>query len=135
MSESFQVFSEEDGNLVPIEFSNLPITPKRIFYVTGVPKGETRGRHAHHKTKQVLICVRGEIEVTLVRPIGNGHTHVESTLLTPNEWVFVDRLTWDYQRFLTGDDILLSICSTAYDPSDYIEDITELENIVDGHTS
>ncbi len=33
-------------------------------------------------------------------------------------------MIWDSQVFMTGDDVLLSICSTPYDKSDYIEDMS-----------
>ena len=117
MLKNWQAFEDNDGILVPIEFSNLPFEPKRIFYVTNVPKGEERGRHAHYRTQQILTCVKGEILVKL----HNG-TIREEHALKPNESIFIDRLTWDSQVFLTGDDILLSICSTPYDAEDYIED-------------
>ena len=31
-------------------------------------------------------------------------------------------MIWDSQIFLTGNDVLLSICSTEYNKKDYIED-------------
>jgi len=117
MPKDWQIFEDEDGTLVPIEFSNLPFKPQRIFYVANVPKGEERGLHAHYKTQQILTCIKGQI---LVR-IHDGVSLTEHTL-NPNESIFIDRLTWDSQVFLTGDDILLSICSTSYNKEDYIED-------------
>ena len=41
-----------------------------------------------------------------------------------------DKMVWDSQVFTTGNDILLSICSTAYDREDYIEDFDEFLRIV-----
>jgi dTDP-4-dehydrorhamnose 3,5-epimerase-like enzyme len=124
MSESWPTFKDPDGVLVPIEFDNLPFEPKRIFYVLDVPKGEERGMHAHYSTQQIITCLRGEILVKL---------HDSSTLreygLRTNEWVFVDKLIWDSQIFLTGNDILMSMCSTKYNKSDYIEDFTEFIQI------
>jgi dTDP-4-dehydrorhamnose 3,5-epimerase-like enzyme len=117
MLKDWQTFEDEDGTLVPIEFSNLPFKPQRIFYVANVPKGEERGLHAHYKTQQILTCIKGQI---LVR-VHDGVSLTEHTL-NPNESIFIDKLTWDSQVFLTGDDILLSICSTSYNKEDYIED-------------
>ena len=117
MSKDWQTFEDEDGTLVPIEFSSLPFKPQRAFYITNVPKGKERGLHAHYETQQILTCVKGQILVRL-------HDGVSLTeyILNPNESVFIDKLTWDSQVFLTGEDILLSICSTPYDNKDYIED-------------
>ena len=124
MSENFPVFKDTRGTLVPIEFNNLPFKPKRIFYVRDVPKGDCRGNHAHFTTKQILVCLQGEINVKL------DTIDIEWEItLEPNESVFVDKLVWDSQVYMTGDDILMSICSTPHDDSDYIKDFEEFRKI------
>jgi dTDP-4-dehydrorhamnose 3,5-epimerase-like enzyme len=116
-----------DGILVPIESDDLGFTPKRIFYVYGVSCGEERGNHAHHETQQLLVCVRGSILVKI-----HDGFYESSTLLKENDSIFVDRMMWDSQIYLTGDDILLSICSTTYNKNDYIEDFEEFVSLVKG---
>ena len=118
-------FVEEEGDLFPIEFKNLPFVPKRIFYVTNVPAGQTRGLHAHYETEQILICVKGRLGVTL----DNGRTKSIHEL-HEGEFVYVGKLIWDSQKYRTGDDIMLSICSTPYDPKDYITNHQEFLSIV-----
>lgn len=117
MSSDWPVFKDEDGTLVPIEFSKLPFEPKRIFYVCDVPKDEERGMHAHYNTQQVLTCVRGKILIKLHNGIS-----ISETVLQENDTIFIEKMIWDSQVFLTGDDVLLSICSTAYSTEDYISD-------------
>ena len=120
MSGSWPTFKDPDGILVPIEFDNLPFEPRRIFYVLDVPKGEERGMHAHYNTRQILTCLRGEVLVKL-----HDGSALREHRLHPNEWVFVDKMIWDSQVFITGDDVLMSMCSTKYDKSDYIEDFAK----------
>jgi hypothetical protein len=55
MLTNLKTIKDDDGTLVPIEFSDLPFEPKRIFYVCDVPKGEERGNHAHFETRQLLM--------------------------------------------------------------------------------
>ena len=117
MSINLETYKNIDGILVPIEFDSFAFTPKRIFYVYGVPAGEERGLHAHYETQQVLGCLQGSILVKL----HDGFREQYYTL-SQNDSVFVDKMVWDSQTYLTGDDILLSICSTKYDKQDYIED-------------
>lgn len=124
MSE-VKVVIEEQGILAALEFKDLPFVPKRAFYVCKVPRGVERGGHAHYTTEQFLVCVKGVIEVRLY----NGIDIKVSTLL-PGDSIFVGRMVWDSQVFLTGDDILLAICSTQYDPNDYIRDIEEFRKAV-----
>lgn len=115
--QKFKGFNDPDGELVPIEFGHLSFVPQRIFYVTGVPKDQVRGGHAHKECLQLLICLAGQIEVVL-----DDGNKISKRVLNPKEAVLVDTLIWDSQRFLTGNDVLLVLASHPYDKSDYIED-------------
>jgi UDP-2-acetamido-3-amino-2,3-dideoxy-glucuronate N-acetyltransferase len=120
-------FVEDNGTLVPIDFSELPFSPKRVFYVAGVPAGDERGRHAHHETQQLLICLQGKISVHLY----DGYK-TEIIIIRQHESVFVDKMIWDSQTYETGEDIMLSLCSTEHDKADYIEDLNEFVKLVRG---
>lgn len=121
-----ELFSDEcGGTLIPIEFKDLGFKPKRLFYVVDVPQRARRGEHAHFKTEQLLICVKGMIGVQLY----DGKS-LDYVTLEENEYVHVHNLVWDAQDFLTGDDVLLVLCSTNYDRSDYIEDLDHFERLV-----
>ena len=114
--ESLKSYRDETGVLYPLNFSDVPFQPKRMFLVLDVPKGVKRGDHAHYETEQFLICLKGEVEVLLYD--GSEYT---STLLEPMQGLYVPKLIWDSQIFKTGDDVLLVLASTDYDRADYIE--------------
>jgi len=113
--DHFWPFRDERGWLLPFEFSKLPFIPKRIFFVADVPQGMRRGEHAHFQTQQYLICISGRVRIGL----HNG-TQLEEREIGQGESVFIDKMIWDYQDFLTGKDCIAVLCSTVYDPSDYI---------------
>jgi mannose-6-phosphate isomerase-like protein (cupin superfamily) len=119
---------DEDGVLVPIEAEKqIPFKIKRIFYVYGVEDCLLpRGCHAHHKTKQVLICLNGKIEVTCK----DGTEEKKFLLESPQQAIYIPEMIWDEQKYKTPDSILLSICSTQYDPKDYINDYEEFKSIL-----
>lgn len=106
-------------NFVP--FEQLSFLPKRMFYVTGVPQGSVRGGHGHYKDNQYLICIRGEIEVELVS--ANSHQLIK---LIPGDYCLMEHMMWSIQKYLTGDDILLVLCSEKYDQEDYFYDQNEV---------
>jgi hypothetical protein len=122
---SLKKIIEAEGTLIPIEYSSLPFEPKRSFIVKDVPKGEERGNHAHFNTQQLLICVCGKLLVKLF----DGKSE-ESFVLEAGDSILVKEFVWDSQVYLTGNDIMLSICSTEYDPTDYINDIEEFKRLV-----
>jgi len=119
-----KVFDDERGSLLPIEFNNLPFDPKRIFIVNKVPKGIVRGNHSHHKTKQLIICINGSVDVILHDGVDETSYH-----LNKNETILIPELIWDSQRFLEDDSEILVLCSTTYDLNDYILDFEEFKKI------
>ena len=50
----------------------------------------------------------------------------EEKVLSPGDHAFLDNMVWGEQEYLTGDDIMLVLCSTNFDKSDYIYDIEEI---------
>ena len=123
VKNKFKTFLE-GGELLPINFKDIPFKPKRVFVVSGVPSGTIRGRHAHKKTKQVIICLSGVLKIKLVKTDGSHSIH----FLDKNEYLFHDKMEWGVVTFVEEDTIMLSICSTKYDRSDYIEDLERFLN-------
>lgn len=112
------IFSDvRGGYLIPIEFNSLTFQPKRIFSVSDVPTNHTRGEHAHHTTEQVLLCVKGSIAVHLDNGKTNGPV---TTILLPGQSIYIPKMVWDSQTFLTGRDFMVVLASTHYDINDYI---------------
>jgi len=122
--DNIQSFNDFRGKLTPIEFNILSFEPKRIFYVQNVPVNTIRGNHAHYNTKQYLVCLKGLIEVVLND--GKNETFI---ILSENQAVFVDNMIWDSQKFLEENSTLLVLCSTEYNPNDYIFDFEFFKKI------
>tara|TARA_R110002020_G_scaffold78506_2_gene197410 strand:- start:6224 stop:6634 length:411 start_codon:yes stop_codon:yes gene_type:complete len=111
--------SAANGSLVPIELSaDIPFEPKRIFYVYGVPAGDVRGQHAHFTTKQLLICLSGEIRVIC----DDGKHRNIYTLDSPDKALYIPELVWDECEYILQNSVLLVLSSTSYDLKDYITD-------------
>jgi len=117
-------YSDARGDLFPIEFSSLPFIPIRSFIVKNVPKDSLRGGHAHYKTRQLLICLKGKIKVLI-----HDGKKLKTITLKENMFTLVDAMLWDSQKFLTNDDVLLVFCSTPYEKADYILDFNEFKKI------
>jgi len=117
-------FTDDRGTLVPVEFKGLLFEPKRLFYVTGVPRGQVRGQHAHREGQQYLICQAGEIGVTL-----NDGESEKTCILQSGQGILIEKMVWGSQEFRTRGAILLVICSSEYDKDDYITDMEEFERL------
>jgi UDP-2-acetamido-3-amino-2,3-dideoxy-glucuronate N-acetyltransferase len=114
-------YVEQNGNLLPIEFDKtIPFKPKRTFFVCNVPDQQIRGCHAHYKTKQLIICLNGEITVKL-----HDGNNARSYVLTSGDAIYIPNLIWDEQIYHSIDTVLVSLCSTHYDTDDYIHNFDE----------
>ena len=123
---SLKTFIEPDGNLVPIESdSDIPFPIERIFYVFGVHDQNDRGKHSHYKTKQVLICLNGEVSVLCK----DGNKERIWVLNKPNQALYIPELIWDEQVYTKPDSVLLVLANTNYDESDYITDYNKFKRL------
>ena len=126
---TLKTFTEPDGKLIPIELDkDMPFEVKRIFYVYDVHNQNDRGKHSHHKTKQILIAVNGGVTVIC----DDGKKRRNYVLNEPNKALLIPEMIWDEQIYDSKDSILLVLANTNYDPSDYIEDYEEFRRIKNG---
>ncbi|MDY9920642.1 MAG: FdtA/QdtA family cupin domain-containing protein [Synergistota bacterium] len=110
-----------DGSLCIAESGSkeVPFDIKRVYYIYDVEKGIARGQHAHKILEQILICLHGEIKVTLDDGKGKITSHI---LKDPSEGLYVGPSTWRTMEWLRTGSVLLVLASEHYDESDYIRD-------------
>ncbi len=116
--------NKSEGSLCVAEANSedVPFDIKRVYYSYGVESGVTRGMHAHKTLEQLLICVYGEIEVT----VDNGKGKIENIVLNdPSEGLYVGPSMWRTMKWLRSDSVLLVLASQHYDSNDYIRDYDE----------
>lgn len=113
----FKEIIDDSGNLTPIEAStDIPFEIKRVYYLTKVKAGVTRGFHSHRRLHQMLICLNGSVKIRIKNPNEEYiHELSDSSIglyIGPNVW----REMFDF----TEGSVLLVLASEHYDESDYI---------------
>ena len=123
---TLKTFTEPDGKLIPIELDkDIPFEVKRMFYVYDVHAQNDRGKHSHHKTKQILIAVNGGVTVIC----DDGKKRRNYILNEPNKALYIPEMIWDEQVYHNESSVLLVLSNTYYDTSDYIEDYDEFKRL------
>lgn len=126
LPHNMRTIFDSDGNITPIESNyDLPFHIKRVFYVYGVDDQQVRGKHAHFKTKQLLICLNGEIEVTCK----DGLNEKKFLLGSKSQGLYIPEMIWDEQIYKQKDSLLLVLASTKYNPDDYIHNYEEFKKL------
>lgn len=108
------------GNLTPIEeLFDIPFSIKRIYYITKVPQGVSRGFHSHRKLHQVLICINGSVKIKLKNP----KEETEIILNDSSVGLYIGPYVWREMYDFSEDAILLVLASDHYNENDYIRNI------------
>ena len=108
----------ESQDLVPFEI-------KRIFWTYYTPESIVRGRHAHHRTEQVLIAAAGRIIVTTELADGSLQTF---RLEDPNTGLYVPPHAWHTMQY-SHSAVQLVLASEAYEAEDYIRNYDDFRRI------
>lgn len=111
----------DDGQLTFGQKPDIPFDIKRIYYIYDCVPGLLRGAHAHHKTKQILFCLRGSVKIVL----DNGTEKDEIILDKPDVGVYLDNLIWHDMCDIKKDTFMLVVASMEYKKEDYIRDHDE----------
>jgi len=116
---SFKTFGGVWGNLNAIEGGgDLPFEIRRVYYITKVPEGVTRGFHSHRELEQVLLCVNGSVSIRVKTPFEE-----EVILLdVPSKGLYIGHMVWREMFDFTPGSVLLVLASEHYTESDYIRD-------------
>jgi len=110
--------TDRRGYLDVFEYDRLPFTPCRSFIVADVPPGTVRGRHMHRSGTQMLVCLKGRVDILM-----RCHHKERAVTLAPDSPALVFRSgVWCQQTYVEENSILLVFASEPYDPDSYIHD-------------
>ncbi len=125
---NFPKIDDPRGNLTFAQPpTNIPFDIQRVYWVYDVPGGESRGGHAHIKTKEILIPVGGAFHVTL----DNGNERKTYLLNHPWQGLLIDVGTWRTLDDFSSGAVCLVLASEKFEEEDYIrnyEDFIKWKN-------
>lgn len=118
----FQPHGDDRGQLIALEeFNDIPFQIKRVYYMYDTKEGVVRGKHAHKKLEQILVCIHGSCKIRL----DNGKERKVVPLEKPYEGLYVGANMWHDMYDFSPDAVLMVLASDFYDEADYIRDYDE----------
>lgn len=112
---SFARHTSDEANLYVYEYEkHVPFLIKRVFNVDALQACE-RGAHAHKDCIQLLVCLRGCIDVI----VDDGHEKSCVTLDSPDKGILIPSGLWAEQKY-AKDSLLMVLTDQLYDETDYI---------------
>lgn len=123
----FDIHGDERGQLVAIEeLKSIPFDIKRVYYMYNTTSKVIRGKHAHKKLQQVMICLNGFCKLHL----DDGEEKQTIDLNSPNEGIYITNNIWREMSDFSDDCVLLVLASEYYDENDYIRDYQDFLNYI-----
>lgn len=105
------------GNLGFLEeLKDVPFEVKRIYWLFDVPEQQVRGDHAHKTGEQVIVCLKGQIEVVLESKQGEVQGY---TLSKPYQGLYIPPMWWGKMLFKDRA-LMLGLASDEFCEDDYI---------------
>jgi len=115
----------DDGRLVVIEQGvQVPFDIQRVFTIVA-PPGAKRGDHAHRRCAQLLLCVRGAVDIDC----NDAREHRIFTLDEEIQALLVPPMIWHTVNFRKVDSAIIVLCDRHYESDDYIRDYAEFASI------
>jgi dTDP-4-dehydrorhamnose 3,5-epimerase-like enzyme len=93
----------------------------RVYYISNVPEGSTRGAHAHKTLNQVFFSLSGSFEMTVT----DGLVTETVDLKAHENGYFLPAGYWRDLKNFTSDAICLVLASEHYDENDYIHSFSD----------
>jgi hypothetical protein len=114
--------NDETGFVSVAEYNEqIPFEIQRLYWIYGFGEETVRGNHAYKSGKQVLICMAGEVMLTVESPSGEIY---EFKLTSPSEGVYIPGTYWRKVKVNKGN-VILCISSHRYDPENYVRNYSE----------
>lgn len=124
---NFRVRGDHAGKLVALEKGeDFPFDIKRVYYIWGTDKDAIRGRHAHRKLEQVIVCTSGSCDFIL----DDGHERTTVHLDNPAVGLHIKSNIWREFTNFSSDCVVMVLASEHYDESDYIRNYEQFKKAV-----
>lgn len=115
----FKIRGDHNGNLVALEQgADFPFDIRRVYYIWGTARDTVRGRHAHRRLEQVLVCTSGSCDFIL----DDGKQRQIVHLNNPAQGLYLRHNVWREFTNFSPDCVIMVLASQKYDESDYIRD-------------
>ena len=121
----------DDGEVVVAEAATgVPFAMARLF-VLRAPSGTERGKHAHRRCSQLMICSNGSVDIVL----DDGAAQKTFTLDRSYRALLVPPMIWNTVVFRAQESVVAVLCDRPYEAEDYVRDYAEFRHLKQGAVS
>tara|TARA_A100001388_G_C28387008_1_gene319692 strand:+ start:61 stop:456 length:396 start_codon:yes stop_codon:yes gene_type:complete len=121
-------FKDSRGKLVSIDHKKFKFfSIKRTFFINFVKRKVIRGKHAHKKCSQFIICISGKIKINTIDSKLNKKSYVLSDL---NKGIYIKPYVWVEIVSMERNTSIACFADRKYEKLDYINTFAEFKKII-----
>tara|TARA_Y100000591_G_C21489027_1_gene524196 strand:- start:103 stop:498 length:396 start_codon:yes stop_codon:yes gene_type:complete len=121
-------FKDSRGKLVSIDHKKFKFfSIKRTFFINFVKRKVIRGKHAHKKCSQFIICISGKIKIKTIDSKLNKKSYVLSDL---NKGIYIKPYVWVEIVSMERNTSIACFADRKYEKLDYINTFAEFKKII-----
>lgn len=125
-------FEDGRGTLTLVEFSKLfSVQITRVFFLSNVPEGQSRGGHGHKEIHEIFIPLCGSFRLKL----HDGRKQEVFELRDPSKAFVMPPGIWANMEDFSSDAIILVLASGSYDLEEHLLDFPAFLNIYGNRTN
>lgn len=114
--------SDPRGNLSVIEeYSDIPFSIKRVYYLYDVPGGSDRGAHAHKTLHQFVVAMSGSFNIVL----DDGKEKKSFHLNRSYYGLYICPMMWRSLENFSSGAVCMVLASHKYEEADYVRDYSD----------
>jgi dTDP-4-dehydrorhamnose 3,5-epimerase-like enzyme len=112
-----KTYSDRRGDLSFVQ-NTKKFKFSRIYYIHNIKKKTIRGEHYHKKNRQLIICIKGQVELRIIDLKKNKQTKL--TLDDPKVGTFIENFQW-HSMCCSKNSIILVLAEKTFSKKDYFK--------------
>ena len=113
---------DDRGELFFAEGSyDIPFAIQRVFWITNVPEGKSRGGHAHSTCAEVIFPIQGSCDIRVTDAEHEAVVHLDN----PEQGIIIPADVWCDLHHFSADCILLVAASQHYNVEGYVHNYND----------
>ena len=112
---------DERGQLCFTENAELPFRIERVFWISNIPEGESRGNHAHRICAEIVFPAQGSFDMFVSDSEGERTYRMEN----PNVGIYIGPNVWCELRNFSKDAVCVVLASHRYMAEGYVNEYEE----------
>ena len=116
---------DKRGQLCFTENAELPFKIERVFWISNIPKGESRGCHAHRICAEIVFPAQGSFDMF----VSDSEGERTYKMADPSIGIYIGPNVWCELKNFSQDAVCVVLASNRYMTEGYVNDYEEFKRL------